>query len=142
MKTVQSRRQAIREILTETEVSSQEQLLQELASRGISTTQPVLSRELRAMRVAKRGGVYQLLESERITPLESLRSLLRSTCSAGPHMVVVRCEPGAASAVARALEAESIPGLLGTVAGDDTVFAAVHSAEVGDRIRARVTALL
>ena len=73
---------------------------------------------------------------------DALRRLLRSTCAAGPHMVVVRCEPGAASAVARALEGEGIPGLLRTVAGDDTVFAAVVNPEVGDRIRAQVTALL
>jgi len=108
----------------------------------VSTTQPVLSRELRAMKVAKRGGVYQLVESERITPLEALRSLLRSTCRAGSHMVVVRCEPGAASAIARALEAEQLPDIVGTVAGDDTVFVAVGSREAGARVRRLVVSLL
>jgi transcriptional regulator of arginine metabolism len=142
VKIAHSRRDAIREILLASKVSSQEELLVALADRGIQTTQPVLSRDLRAMRVAKRAGTYQVLEGDRTTPLEALRSLLRSTAPAGPHMVVVRCEPGAASAVARALEAEGIPGLLGTVAGDDTVFAAVSNPEVGDRLRAQVTSLL
>ncbi len=142
VKVAQSRRDAIREILLASKVSSQEELLLALAELGIHTTQPVLSRDLRSMCVAKRAGMYQLIEGDRTTPLEALRSLLRSTCAAGPHMVVVRCEPGAASAVARALEAEGLPGLLGTVAGDDTVFAAVAKPEVGDRLRAQVTALL
>ncbi len=136
------RRGTLRRILTEHDCASQEQILHELAVRGVQTTQPVLSRDLRALRAAKRDGVYSLLENDRVTPLESLRSLLRGTCFAGPHMVIVRCEPGAASAVARALEAEGIDGLLGTVAGDDTVFTAVEGPDAGERVRHRVITLL
>lgn len=132
----------IRKILADQPLGSQEELLQVLAERGVRTTQPVLSRDLRAMQVAKRAGLYQLVEDERITPLTSLRSLLRSTCPAGDHMVVVRTEPGAASAVARALEAEEIDGLLGTVAGDDTVFAAVADVQVSGSVQQRVAELL
>lgn len=116
--------------------------MQALAECGVQTTQPVLSRDLRALSAAKRNGVYTLLENDRVTPLENLRSLLRGTCPAGPNMVIVRCEPGAASAVARALEAEGIEGMLGTVAGDDTVFAAVDGEDTGVRVRQRVISLL
>jgi len=136
------RRAMIRKILADQPLGSQEELLQVLAERGVRTTQPVLSRDLRAMQVAKRAGLYQLVEDERITPLTSLRSLLRSTCPAGDHMVVFRTEPGAASAVARALEAEEIDGLLGTVAGDDTVFAAVADVQVSGSVQQRVAELL
>jgi arginine repressor len=52
--------------------------------------------------------------------------------------VCVFSEPGAASAVARALEAENLAGLVGTVAGDDTVFVAVESAPEGAALMARV----
>jgi transcriptional regulator of arginine metabolism len=140
--TSQGRRQVIREILEAGSIASQEQLLEELLRRGVKTTQPVLSRDLRALGVAKRGGLYQLLEEDRITPLEALHSMLRGTAQAGANLIVVHCEPGAASAVARALEAEEIPGLLGTVAGDDTVFVAVSSTTAGARVRESVAACL
>ena len=58
------------------------------------------------------------------------------------HLVLVRCEPGAASAVARALEAESLHGLLGTLAGDDTVLVAVQSQSDGAQVLRRVEELL
>lgn len=142
MSLTQTRRNLLREILGEQRLASQEGLLAALSRRGVHTTQPVLSRDLRALRAAKRDGVYQLLEPERITPLAKLSSLLRGTCAAGPNLVVVRCEPGAASAVARALEAARIPGVLGTVAGDDTVFAAVEDEVAGERVRHAVIAHL
>ena len=64
------------------------------------------------------------------------------TLGAVEHLVLVHCEPGAASAVARALEAEELPGLCGTIAGDDTVLVAVRSRADGDRVRRRVEDLL
>lgn len=140
--TTQARRATIRQILAEQAVHSQAELLGELEAAGCHTTQPVLSRDLRALQAAKQGGVYQLLEGERITPLETLRSLLRDVRSAGHNLVVVICEPGAASAVARAIEAEESEGLVGTVAGDDTVFAAVTGENFGENLRERVLALL
>ena len=139
---VRDRRAVIRSILAERPVQSQAELLELLAERGFETTQPVLSRDLRALKVAKREGVYQLVADEHVTPLDNLRTLLRGARAAGDHLVVLYTEPGAANAVARALEAETPAGLVGTVAGDDTVFAAVDSRGAGDAIRARVEALL
>ncbi len=140
--TSQSRRQVIRAILEGNAIASQEELLDALSEQGVKTTQPVLSRDLRALGVAKRGGLYQLLQEDRVTPLGALQSMLRGTAQAGANLIVVLCEPGAASAVARALEAEEIEGLLGTVAGDDTVFVAVSNASAGARVRESVEALL
>jgi transcriptional regulator of arginine metabolism len=135
------RRAAIRDLLSEGQVKNQYELEQRLKKRGFSASQPVLSRDLRALGVAKQGGVYQLVESERVTPLTALKSLLRAA-EAVPHFVMVHCEPGAASAVARALEAEEVSGLIGSVAGDDTVLVAVSSAAVGQRVRRRVAELI
>jgi len=135
------RRDAIRELLTERDVGSQTELLGVLKERGFETSQPVLSRDLRSLGVAKAGGVYHLREEDRVTPLASLASLLRSAAPAG-HFVLVRCEPGAASAVARALEAEEPKGLLGSVAGDDTVLVALASKAAGSRLQARLRELI
>jgi transcriptional regulator of arginine metabolism len=142
MTTVETRRHAIRDILEKAEIASPKELLRKLAMAGFRTTQPVLSRDLRAVRASKRSGTYQILDGDRITPLENLRSLLRNARIAGSNLVVVNCEPGAAHAVARAIEAERIAGFVGSVAGDDTILAAVQSRDAGARLRRRVLALL
>jgi transcriptional regulator of arginine metabolism len=135
------RRAAIRDLLLEAPVRSQEELQEKLARRGFSASQPVLSRDLRALDVAKQGGVYQVVETERVTPLEQLQSLLRGVDPVAKFLLVA-CEPGAASAVARALEAEELDGLVGTIAGDDTVLVAVDSESAAKRVRTRIRSLL
>ncbi len=135
------RRAAIQELLRERPVHSQAELMSLLEERGLSCSQPALSRDLRALGVAKLAGSYQLLDEERVTPLTALKSLLRSA-EPVEHFVLVRCEPGAASAVARALESEELTGLVGTIAGDDTVLVGVRSKSDGAYIRRRVQELL
>lgn len=139
---VEERRAVLRRLLRSGAARTQAELARALAAEGIAATQPVLSRDLQAVGAAKREGHYVLPEAERVTPLESLRALLRDAAICGPNLVVVRCEPGAASAIARALDAEGLPGLAGTVAGDDTVLVAATSAAAGKRIRGRVRELL
>ncbi len=134
------RHRLIEELLETVEVASQTQLLALLAARGVPTTQPQLSRDLRTLHVAKEKGRYRL--TERVTGLEVLKTLLRGARPAGPHLVVLHCEPGAASAVARALESERPAGLVGTVAGDDSVFVAVEAASHGTAIRQRIATLI
>lgn len=135
------RRAAIRELLLEAPVRNQEELLEKLERRGLGASQPVLSRDLRALNVAKLGGAYQIVEEERVTPLEQLKSLLRSVDPVS-QFLLVSCEPGAASAVARALDSEELDGLVGTLAGDDTVLVAVKSQAAAQRVRRRIQELL
>ena len=141
MPTTATRRDTIRKLLSQGEVRSQIELQELLEGRGIVTSQPVLSRDLRALGVAKQGGCYHVVEEERVTPLTSLRSLLRSSQPAA-QFELVRCEPGAASAVARALEAEDIDGVLGTIAGDDTVLVVLGNTTAGEQVRARISNLV
>ncbi len=141
MTDTERRRTVILELLTESEIRSQQELRDALRRRGHEASQPALSRDLRALRVAKRDGAYRVLEDERITPLESLKSLLRGVRTA-TQFLVVESEPGAASAVARALEAEEVDGLVGTVAGDDTVLVALDSRRSADRVTRLVQDLL
>jgi transcriptional regulator of arginine metabolism len=139
--TTSERRAAIRALLAEGEVQNQFQLYVKLKKRGIHASQPVLSRDLRALGVAKRSGVYQVPEPERVTPLPTLKSLLCSAVHV-PRFVLVSCESGAASTVARALESEGIDGVIGSVAGDDTVLVAVSSTAAAQRVRRYVDDLL
>ena len=137
----EERRAAIRQLVLENSIASQAELLAKLKSAGFPASQPVLSRDLRLLRVAKEAGIYQLREPERVTPLSALKSLLRSTATAR-EFLLLRCEPGAASAVARALEAEELDGVAGTVAGDDTVLVALDSRAALARVKKRVAVLV
>lgn len=135
------RRSAVRSLIESGQFQSQSELHAALLKRGFHASQPVLSRDLRAIKAAKQDGVYTMVQSERITPLDMLRSLVRGHGSAS-HFALVRTEPGAASAVARAIEADDLPGITGTIAGDDTVLVATSSQAAARRVRARVAALL
>ena len=141
MPSTSERRNAIRDLLGHEPVASQADLADALAQRGFHASQPMLSRDLRALKVAKRDGAYRLLENEHVTPLSALKSLLRGSTPV-THLGLVRCEPGAASAVARALEAEEIEGIVGTVAGDDTVLFCTDSKAAVRRVCQRVDELL
>ena len=136
----EQRRATVRRLLLENLIHSQAELRQRLKAEGFRASQPVLSRDLRLLRVAKEAGIYRVREPERVTPLSALKSLLRSLDPAR-EFLLLRSEAGAASAVARALEAEKIPGLVGTVAGDDTVLIALASRAAIERVRRRFAAL-
>ena len=137
----EERRAAVRRLVLENSIQSQAELRARLKAAGFRASQPVLSRDLRLMRVAKEAGIYQIREPERVTPLSALKSLLREVEPAR-EFLLLRCEPGAASAVARALEAEALDGVVGTVAGDDTVLVALASKVAAQRLKKRVAALV
>ena len=142
MVAISERRARVRALLTENEVSSQQELLALLAAAGVESTQPVLSRALRALGAVKHDGHYMVFEQDRVTRLETLQPLLRGAIAAGPNLVILSCEPGSASSIARALEEEDLSGVLGTVAGDDTLFVAVDSDRRGKAVIQRVRDLL
>ena len=137
-----ARRALLRQLLEDGGAATQAELLAALAKLGVQASQPVLSRDLRALGAVKSGGAYALPAEARVTPLDALRPLLRACRAAGPHLVVVHCEPGAASSLARALEAEALDGVAGTIAGDDTIFVAVASLQAGRQVQRRIRALL
>ena len=57
-----------------------------------------------------------------------LRTFVRSVVAAGPNLSVIRCDTGTAPRVSLVLDGLALPGLVGTLAGDDTVFVAGESA--------------
>lgn len=126
-----ARREAIRRIVRLRAVGTQEELRARLAREGFDVTQATLSRDLarlRARRVtlAEGGTVYELDEAkapEGDDELSAMREMVVSV-SEGEALVVIHTTPGAASAVALVLDRARLPGVLGTIAGDDTIFVA------------------
>lgn len=131
MSTKARRQQLITRFLAEAEVTSQSQLLGLLAGEGIDATQATISRDLDdlgAIKVRVPGGatVYAIpeFEPDRVVPGEQLRRVMGEwvgEVSYSANLVVLRTPPGCAHVVASALDRSRLDGVLGTVAGDDTV---------------------
>ena len=146
MSVKQRRQQAIVRLIGQHAVSSQPRLLELLAHEGVRTTQATVSRdldELGVIRIRAAGGqtVYALpaIETDRIAPSEQLRRVLGewvAEVSVSGNIVVVRTPPGCAHVVSSALDRSAIGGLLGTVAGDDTLLCVAAAGVSGDRLAA------
>jgi transcriptional regulator of arginine metabolism len=127
--THRARREVIRKLLRTHLVATQEELGELLRREGIEVTQATLSRDLarleaRRVTLADGGTVYELVGTPAPRGDEALRGVhaLVTTVDGGDAMVVVRTVPGGAQAVAAAIDSTRPEGVLGTIAGDDTIF--------------------
>ena len=128
---MKSKRQAkIMEIISTTNVETQEQLLQELQQAGFTSTQATISRDIKELRIVKELtslGTYRYTTSTREMPgtFSSRLNTIFRECVTGfdyaQNIVVVHTLPGLANAAASAVDAMSMSVVLGTLAGDDTV---------------------
>ena len=121
----------ISRLIGEHEVTSQPQLIELLAEHGIEATQATVSRDLDdigaiKVRVPSGNTVYAIPEfaPDRLAPVDQLRRVMGewvAEVAYSGNIVVLRTPPGCAHVVASALDRSRIDGLLGTVAGDDTL---------------------
>jgi transcriptional regulator of arginine metabolism len=145
------RQQAIGRIIERHQVSSQPQLVDLLADEGIAATQATVSRDLDdlgAIKVRVPGGatVYAVPEfvPERVAPVDQLRRVMGewvADVSHSANLVIVRTPPGCAHVVASALDRSGLDGLLGTVAGDDTMMCVATEAVGGAGLAASLREL-
>lgn len=118
-------RDRLREMLVSARYSTQGAIVSSLAEQGFDVAQPSVSRELRSLGATKVGGRYVLpVQGEHTTDLRVSAALT----AAGP-LVVLHTEPARASVLAQAIDRASLDGVLGTIAGDDTVFVACAGPE-------------
>lgn len=125
------RQQAIAKLVARHTVTNQPQLVDLLADEGITATQATVSRDLEdlgAVKVRVPGGdtVYAIPEYEpnRLAPEDQLRRVMGEWVAEvrnSGNLVVLRTPPGCAHVVGDALDRSGMAGLLGTVAGDDTL---------------------
>lgn len=129
------RQREILAILRDHPVPGQGELIGELARRGIQATQSSVSRDLRDMGVARVAGRY-VLPAQPVAGEGGVMEVARFVHGhkpAGAHLTVVFTATGAAQSVALALDRAAWPEVVGTMAGDDTIFVATASA--GDQKR-------
>ena len=137
-----ARRRAIRRIIAAAPIRSQAQLVEDLTGQGFTVTQATVSRDLGAMGVTKNGDRYAI---RRNTPED--RDLARTIAeyaeriASSANLVVIKTPPGAAQVVAAAIDASDLSGVLGTVAGDDTVLIVTAAVEGGATLQSQLEAM-
>lgn len=151
MSVKQRRQQTIIRLIGQHPVGNQPRLLELLSREGVRTTQATVSRdldELGVIKVRSAGGqtVYALpaIEADRIAPFDQLRRVLGewvADVGVSGNIVIVRTPPGCAHVVASALDRSAIAGLLGTVAGDDTLMCVATKDTSGTELAAQLRAL-
>jgi len=126
-----ARQSAILEAVSSEQLATQNDLVKALKKRGIAATQVSVSRDVAELGLIKSGGAYRPAPAEggAADPELPLRTFVRRVVAAGPNLTVVRCDAGTAPRVGLVLDGlAQFPGLVGTLAGDDTVFVASDSA--------------
>jgi len=145
------RQHRLTQILEQNAVSSQDQLVRLLAAGGIEATQATVSRDLEeigAVKVRSVAGepVYAVpaLPKDRLVPEDHLKRVLGEwvveVASSG-NLVVVRTPPGSAHVVASALDRASLPDIVGTVAGDDTILVVAAERVGGAKLARRLATI-
>jgi len=146
LRTPLARRQLIRRLIATGEIHSQEQIVAELKRQGITVTQATVSRDFAELGIVRgvRNGAPVYLASDDLPgshdpgAADRLRRLLLDlplqVDEAAP-LLVLRTSPGAANAIARAVDLLPLDGVVGTLAGDDTIFIACRDREALRRVR-------
>jgi transcriptional regulator of arginine metabolism len=147
MNAAERRRETVARIIRSQRIGTQEELLSAVEAAGFRATQATLSRDLArlgARRVSRPEGgtVYELGDGAvAAVGLAALRGLVADV-AANATLVVIRTLPGSAPAVARAIDLAGLREVLGTIAGDDTIFVAPSAGLSPRRLSTRLGDLL
>lgn len=139
MSTTAARRRALRHLIVHNAITSQADLVGRLSASGHVVTQATVSRDLAAIGAAKDHADRYVL-GEKISSGEAMATLARlvdefvESIRVGGNLVVLRTPPGAAQVVAAAVDSAGLVGVIGTVAGDDTIFVATESAKAAKTV--------
>ena len=145
-----ARQTEILNIIQNTDVETQEQLLDELRTRGYPATQATISRDIKELRLVKVlfAGGYRYAVSDRKGLADSevrLRNIFKegvTSVDLAQNLVVVRTMPGLASAACSALDGMEIPGMVASLAGDDTGILIMRDNDAAERFHQEVHKLL
>lgn len=134
MKIKSDRMEVLKILISSKELSTQDEVLKALAQEGYTITQATLSRDLKQLKVAKaatmNGKYVYVLPNEtmykRITKPQTVKEMMQSSgfrsINFSGNMGVIKTRPGYASSIAYNIDNSDIPQIIGTIAGDDTIF--------------------
>lgn len=149
MKVKKNRLETLRMLISSRELGSQEEVLAALQEEGFELTQATLSRDMKQLKVAKAASmngdyVYVLPNVtmyKRVKTPGQVKEMMKvpgfKSIQFAGNMAVIKTLPGYASSIAYNIDVNPVPGILGTIAGDDTIFIVVaEGAEQRDVMKA------
>ncbi len=144
------RQSAILEIIAERDIETQHQLLQALAERGVKSTQATLSRDIKDMRLIKELGPsgnyrYVAAKTETDNFVDRLRTIFKESVisyDVAQNLVVIKTLPGLGQGACSAIDSMDIRGLVGSLAGDDTLFLAMRDNESANELYHEIESIL
>ena len=125
--TKDQRQQAILDLVSRGGAHTQHDIAAALSRRGVRVTQATISRDIHELGLVRSGAGYRsnaALVSELVLSIELIEP-----------MAVIRTPPGTANLVARRIDEAALPGVAGTVAGDDTIIAVLRERKAGRALR-------
>ncbi len=137
------------ELIDSQDIGTQDELVRLLRAEGYNVTQATVSRDIRQLKLTKISlhdgrQKYAVTRSEEVYADKYIRILKEAYVSvdAAQNILVVKTVAGMAMAVAAALDNMHMPGLVGCIAGDDTVMGAVRSAEEASALMNKIRELV
>lgn len=144
------RQTKIKAIITNNIIETQEELADALRAQKIDVTQATVSRDIKEMQLVKipyGSGRYRYSfppESQQLHSETKMHRLFRDVVKKiefSENMVVIKTQPGAGGSVAFALDNAHWPEIMGTVAGDDTIFVVIRQKELAESVALRLEAM-
>ena len=144
------RHEKLLELISRYEIETQDELIERLREIGYEVTQATISRDIRELKIAKMTtgkGTYRYVLPKHADPSSGIKfsaALIDSitTVEFAQNIVVIKTFPGLASAVAAGIDRMNLDGILGCVAGDDTIMAVTRDIECAEMIADRLHDLL
>lgn len=147
----EARQSKILEIISTTDIETQNQLMEELQKRGVKSTQATLSRDIKELRLVKElneQGKYRYIVAgrEELGDFdERLKKIFKESVTSyatAQNLLILKTLPGLASGACATLDGMNVDGLIGTLAGDDTAFIAMQDKDKAELLKLEIEALL
>ena len=140
----------IRELITESEIETQDELVDELKSLGYDVTQATVSRDIKELHLVKvptvdRRYAYSLPADQRFNPIEKLKRLIMDAfvkIDHTSHFIVLKTLPGNAQAVGALIDHIDWNEIMGTICGDDTCLIICRTESDSESVKNRLLEML
>ncbi|MBP7373886.1 MAG: arginine repressor [Prevotella sp.] len=154
MKVKASRLEALKMLISSKELSNQEEVLQALKVEGFLLTQATLSRDLKQLKVAKaasmNGKYVYVLPNETmykrihkpLSPTEMMQTPGFVSINFSGNMAIIKTRPGYASSIAYNIDSSDIPQIMGTIAGDDTIFIVIKEGTTPEEVKESLNGII
>lgn len=133
------RQSAVLAVIEEKKIKTHEGIIAELEKRGFYVTQATVSRDIRELALEKNSeGYYTVPEKRKQEHRAKIFSVSVTGIDHAQNLIVIKTTPGAASLVASSVDSVIGDDILGTIAGDDTIFAAARDSQKAEEICGRL----